>query len=131
MKTLDAEEGGHFVVEEAAAGLIGLDPFSVEDELGDGALAGVGDDVVGGAGDGFDVDLVEGDGVGGEEAFGLAAVAAPGGGVEEQFHGSILRCAVLGVARTVDLLGNRAAYGGMTISGTDKAFVGFALVSIL
>jgi hypothetical protein len=41
---LDAEEGGHFVVEEALAGFVGLDPFSVEDELGDGALADVGDD---------------------------------------------------------------------------------------
>jgi hypothetical protein len=26
----------------------------------------------------------------GEEAFGFATVAAPGGGVEEEFHGSIL-----------------------------------------
>jgi hypothetical protein len=29
--------------------------------------------------------------MGGEEAFGLAAVAAPGRGVEEKFHASILR----------------------------------------
>ena len=85
-KKLYMEEGGHFVVEEAVAGAIGLNPFAVEDELGDGALAGVGDDLGGGAGGGLDVDLGVGDGVGGEETLGLAAVAAPGGGVDEEFH---------------------------------------------
>ncbi len=78
----DAEEFGHLVMEEALAGTVGLDPLAVEDELGDGALAGVGDDFVGGTGGGFDVDLGVGDGVAGEEALGLAAVAAPFGGVE-------------------------------------------------
>ena len=66
-------------MEKAAAGFVGLDPFAVEDELGNGALAGVGDDEVGGAGSGLDVDLFVGDVVGGEEAFCLATVAAPGG----------------------------------------------------
>ena len=80
-------------MEEASAGAVGLDPFAVEDELRDGALADVGDDLVGGAGGGLDVDLFVGDGVRGEEALGLAAVAAPGGGVEDEFHGSILRVA--------------------------------------
>ncbi len=78
----DAEEFGHLVVEEALAGLVGLDPLAVEYELGDGALAGVGDDLVGGAGCGLYVDLGVRDGVAGEEALGLAAVAAPFGGVE-------------------------------------------------
>ena len=73
----DAEEFGHLVVEEAEAGLVGLDPFAVEDELGDGSLAYVGDDFVGCTGGVFDVDLGEGDVVGGEEALGFAAVAAP------------------------------------------------------
>ena len=75
----DAEEFGHLFVEEALAGFVGLDPFAVEDELGDGSLAGVGDDEVGGAGGGFDVDFAEGDVVGGEETLGFAAVPAPEG----------------------------------------------------
>ena len=87
---LYAEERGHFVVEEAAAGAIGLDPFAVEDELWDGALADVGDDLFGGSGSGLDVDLSVGNGVLCEEAFGGSAVAAPGGRVEDQFHSSIL-----------------------------------------
>jgi len=53
----DAEEFGHFFVEEALARFVGLDPFAVEDELRDAALAGLGDDFVGGAGGGFDVDF--------------------------------------------------------------------------
>ena len=73
------------------AGTVGLNPLAVEDELGDGALAGVGDDVGGGSGIGIDVDLAVGDGVGGEETLGLTAVSTPGSGVDEQFHASILR----------------------------------------
>ena len=76
-------------MEEAAAGFVGLDPLAVEDELGDGTLADVGDDFVSSAGDGFDVDFFVGDGVLVEEALGGAAVAAPGRGVEEKFHSSI------------------------------------------
>src|SRR5579859_3604895 len=79
----DAEEGSHLFVEEAAAGTVGLDPFSVEDELGDGAFAYVGDDLLGGAGDGFDIDFFEGDGMLIEETLGGAAVAAPVGRVNE------------------------------------------------
>jgi len=75
----DAEELSHFLVQEAAAGTVGLNPFAVEDELRDGALADLGDDLVGGAGGALDVDLGEGDGVAGEKTLGLAAVAAPVG----------------------------------------------------
>jgi hypothetical protein len=78
------------VVEEALAGLVGLDPLSVDDELRDGALADVEEERVDGAGSGFDVDFGEGDVVLGEEALGLAAVAAPVGGVDEKFHESIV-----------------------------------------
>src|SRR5215469_14771467 len=73
----DAEEFGHFVVEEALAGFVRLDPFAVENKLGDGAFAGVGDDEVGCAWSGFDVDFVVGNVVSREEALGLATVAAP------------------------------------------------------
>jgi len=48
-------------MQEAEAGAVGLNPFSVEDELRNGALAGVGDDLIGGAGGALDVDLGEGD----------------------------------------------------------------------
>jgi hypothetical protein len=86
----DAEEFGHFVVEEALAGFVGLDPFAVEDKLGDAAFAGLGDDGVGGSGDAFDVDFGVGDFVLGEEALGLAAVAAPVGGINEKLHRGII-----------------------------------------
>jgi len=77
------EEGGHFVEEKALAGAIGLYPFTVKDELGDGALTGVSDDLGCGAWGGFDVDLGVGDGMVSEETLGLAAVATPCGGVNE------------------------------------------------
>jgi hypothetical protein len=82
----DAEEYGHLVVEEAFAGFVGLDPLAVDDELGDGALAYMGDYFFGCAGGVFDVDLFVGDVVSGEEALGFTAVAAPGGGVEGEVH---------------------------------------------
>ena len=85
-----AEEFGHLVVEEALAGLVGLDPFAVEDELGDAALAGLGDDLVGGAGGRFDIDLGEGNRVRGEKAFGLATVAAPIGRINKKIHRDIV-----------------------------------------
>jgi hypothetical protein len=90
-KTLYAEEGGHLIEEKSAAGAIGLNPLAIEDELRDGALASVGDDFGGGSRVGIDIDLAVGDGVGCEESLGLAAIATPWGGVDEQFHASILR----------------------------------------
>ena len=75
----DAEELGHLVVEEAFAGLVGPDPFSVDDELRDGAFADVGFDCVGCTGSVLDIDFVVGDVVLFKEALGFAAVATPGG----------------------------------------------------
>lgn len=72
------------------AWFVGLDPLSVEHELRDGAFAGVGDDGVGSAGGGFNIDLGEFDGVLFEEALGFAAVAAPVCGVDQKFHTSII-----------------------------------------
>jgi hypothetical protein len=66
-------------VQEAPARLVGLNPLAVDDELGNGPLAYIGDDLVGGSGGGFDVDLFEREVVVCEEALGFAAVAAPGG----------------------------------------------------
>src|SRR5580658_7780138 len=81
-----AEALRHFGVEEAAAGAVGLNPFAVDDELRDGALADVGEDFFGGAGGLLDVDLGVGNAVGFEKAFGLATVTAPGGGVNKDLH---------------------------------------------
>lgn len=70
--------------------LIGLNPLSVENELRDGALAGVGDDLFGGARGFLDVDLGVGDGMLGEKLLGRAAVAAPAGGINQEFHKDIV-----------------------------------------
>src|SRR6202040_371612 len=72
------------------AGAIGLDPFAIDHKLWDSALACALDDLVEGAGGGFNVDLGVLDIVLGEEAFGLAAVGAPGGGIDGEFHELIL-----------------------------------------
>ena len=85
-----AEEFGHLVVQEALAGLVGLDPLAVEDELRDAAFAGLGDDLVGGAGGRFDVDLGEGNRMRGEKALGLATVAAPIGRIDKKIHRDIV-----------------------------------------
>ena len=60
LRGLDSEALGHLFVEESFAGVVGLDPFAVDDELGDGALAGALDDFVGGAGGGFNIDSLKG-----------------------------------------------------------------------
>ena len=66
-------------MQETTAWFVGLDPLAVEHELRNGALAGVGDDLLGGAGRFFDVDLGVGNRVLIEKALGLAAVATPVG----------------------------------------------------
>jgi hypothetical protein len=86
----DAEESRHLFVEEALARAIRLDPFAVEDKLRDGMFADVGEELVSGAGRGVDIDLFVGDGPVVKKAFGSAAVAAPGGRIDEKFHRSIL-----------------------------------------
>ena len=93
----DAEEGGHFFVEEAAAGAIGLHPFAVNDELRDGAFADVFEQGVDGTGGALDVDFGVRDGVPGEEALGFAAVAAPVGGINEELHAGIISRDVVGL----------------------------------
>ncbi len=86
----DSQQLSHLVVEKAMAGLVGLDPSSVEHKLWNGALAGMRDDGFGGARGGFDIDLGVGDAVPVEKALRLSAVAAPVGGVDQKFHVSII-----------------------------------------
>ena len=63
-----------------------MDPFAVDDELGDGAFADVAEEFLGGAGGSFDVNLCVGDAVMVEKALCFAAVATPAGRVNEQLH---------------------------------------------
>src|SRR5436305_3475565 len=81
-----AEPFRHFLIEKAFSRTVGLEPFAVDDKLRDGALAGATDDFLGGAGSGFDVDLLIGELVLVEEALGDAAVGAPEGRVEGDLH---------------------------------------------
>jgi len=85
-----AEELGHFLMQETKARFIGLNPFAIEDELRDGALAGLGDHFIRGAGGSFDIDLGVRDVVLGEETLRLAAVAAPVSGIHEKLHRDIV-----------------------------------------
>src|SRR5579871_714872 len=90
-----AEAAGELVDEQAAAGTVGLEPFAVDDELGDGALADVAQDFGFGGGIGVNIDLDVGDAVGLEELLGGAAVAAPRSRVEMNRHNLIVTLARL------------------------------------
>src|SRR5947209_20588867 len=79
-----------FLVQEPFSRTVGLEPFAVDDKLRDGALAGAADDFLGGAGSGFDVDLLVGDLMLVEETLGDAAVGAPEGRVEGDLHAWVL-----------------------------------------
>lgn len=82
----NAEPFGHFLVEESAARAVGLYPFSIDDELGYGALADMMENFLRRTGRYFNIDLCVGDTVLIEKTFCLAAIAAPGGRVEKQLH---------------------------------------------
>jgi len=75
----DTQPFRHFVVKEAVTEAIGLDPFAINDELGDGSLAGSLHDFLGGAGCFLDVNFGEGKLVLRQKALGLPAVGTPGG----------------------------------------------------
>jgi hypothetical protein len=74
------------VEEQAAAGGVGLEPFAVDDQLRDGALADVANDFIGGGGVGVDVDFGVLDTVGVEKLFGCAAISAPVGCINLDLH---------------------------------------------
>lgn len=57
----NTKEIGHFLVEKSLALAVGPDPFAVNDELRDGTLAGLPQDLFGGTGGGLNVDLLERD----------------------------------------------------------------------
>jgi hypothetical protein len=76
----------HLLVEEAMAWAIGLNPFAIDDELRDGTLAHVLDQLFCGSRSGLDIDLGIGDLVFVEESFGFAAIAAPCSGIDQHMH---------------------------------------------
>ena len=114
----NTEQLGHLVVQEAFAGAIGLDPLSVENELWNRALTGVGDYLVCGARGGFNVDFGVGDGVLAEETLCLAAVAAPVGGIDKKLH--VLIVADAWVGREGYTEGVRASSAAVKRSGTGE-----------
>jgi hypothetical protein len=84
------------MVEKALAWTVRLNPFAVNDELGDGPLAHLPDNFFGGARTGLDIDLGIGDQVLFEETFGFAAIAAPRSGIDQHMHPSIISTPLFG-----------------------------------
>ena len=82
-------------MQKALAGTVGLDPLAVEDELRNGSLAYLADDLLGGAWNTFNIDLGVGNLVFLKETFGFAAIAAPGSGIDQQMHPLIISIAVV------------------------------------
>src|SRR5579864_1877878 len=60
-RLFDAQALGHFFVQEAFAGAIGLDPLPVNHELRNGAFAGPLDHFIGGSRSSFDINFLERD----------------------------------------------------------------------
>jgi hypothetical protein len=82
----DSQPFRHFLVKEPFSQTVGLDPFAIDHKLRDGAFARVFHNFVCGAGRTLNVDFLEKQIVFFQEALGLAAVGAPGGRVNGDFH---------------------------------------------
>jgi hypothetical protein len=89
-----AEEIGHLLVKKAMACAVRLDPFAVDDELGDGPFAHMSDDFLCRPRAGLDINFGVGDLVLFEEPFGFAAIAAPHSGIHQNLHPSIISTAM-------------------------------------
>lgn len=81
---LDAEQLSHFLVSKPASGDVGLNPFSVQDKLRNGAFAGPLDYFFGRARNRFDVDFFVGNLVFCQPALCGVAVPAPWSGIDSQ-----------------------------------------------
>ncbi len=90
---VDAKKFRHFLVEEAMARAVGLNPFAIEDELGNGPFSHLPDHFLRSPGAGLDIDLGIGDLMLFKEAFGFAAIAAPRSGINQHMHPSIISTA--------------------------------------
>ncbi len=82
----DAELLIQLVVEDAAPWAVGLKPLAIENQLGNGALAHVPQDLVRRAGNSLDVDFGKDDLMRVQVALRLPAIAAPRRGIHENFH---------------------------------------------
>ena len=76
----------HFFVKKAFPYAVGLYPFSIDDELGDGTFAGLFDYFFGGTGSAFDIDVSKRKIVLPQKAFRDAAIRAPRGRIDGDFH---------------------------------------------
>src|ERR1051326_3586886 len=83
---LNSEQLAHLLVEKSFSRPIRLGPFAIDDELRDGALAGVAHDFRRRARHLLDVDFGIRDVVPREEALGLAAIVTPRRAVDDQLH---------------------------------------------
>jgi hypothetical protein len=91
-----AEEVGHLLVEKAVARAVRLNPFAVDDELRNRPFANVLDDFLSRSGGALNIDLGIRNLVLFKESFGLAAIAAPRSGINQNLHPPIIPTAVEG-----------------------------------
>jgi hypothetical protein len=87
------EKFGHFLVEKPFAHAVGLDPFTVEDELRDGPFAYMPDHFLCRPRAGLDINLGVSDLMLFKEPFSFAAIAAPRSGIDQNLHLSIISTA--------------------------------------
>ena len=78
------------VEEEPATGDVRLEPLAVDDELGNGALADLADEFGGSCGILVDIDFGVPDAVSIKKLLGGAAVAAPPGRINLDYHANIV-----------------------------------------
>jgi len=78
------------IVEEAATGFVRLEPFAVDDELGDGTLANMANYLGRGGRIGIYIDFGVFNPVIFEKLLGRPAISAPRGGVDLNLHWVIL-----------------------------------------
>jgi len=83
LRGFDTQTFGHLLIEEAFAGLVGLNPFAINHKLGNGTLAGACDYLFGGSWRGLDVDFPEGYVMLLQKALGDPAVRAPERGIDK------------------------------------------------
>jgi hypothetical protein len=86
MGLLDTQALGHLFVQETLTGAVRLNPLAINNELGDGAFSRVPNHLFSCSGGDFDVDFFVRNIVLLEEAPGHAAVRAPEGRVQDEFH---------------------------------------------
>src|ERR1700680_1479641 len=87
---LNAQPCFHLLIEKSLARTVGLDPFTVNDELRDSALSNLPDQLFRRIRRGRNVDLFICAVVLVQEAFGFAAVWAPESGINNKLHNPIL-----------------------------------------